>query len=136
MARAAAFEHPPGADAPAARRPEDCSVEHWLAFLGHRWNALLLWHLGDGPKRHGELKGRLPGVTPKVLTARLQELRGAGLVVREDIAGFPAGVVYRLTDAGRSLLSILDQIDLWARTAPCSAASAMPRSLFGATGSH
>lgn len=118
MALAADLEHPRGAEAPAVRRPEDCSVEHWLAFLGHRWNALVLWHLGGGPRRHGELKACLPGVTPKVLTARLQALRRAGLVEREEIAGFPAGAAYCLTDAGRRLRCVLDQIDLWARTVP------------------
>ena len=135
MARTLVVKATAGADAPAARRPEDCSVEHWLAFLGHRWNALLLWHLGDGPKRHGELKARLPGVTPKVLTARLQALRRAGLVEREEIAGFPAGAAYHLTDAGRRLRAILDQIDLWARTAPRSPLAGLG-SVFGAAPRH
>ena len=49
-------------DAPSLRKPRDCPVEDWLNFLGHRWNALLLWHLSVSPKRHGELITLLPGI--------------------------------------------------------------------------
>lgn len=59
-------------DTPQARRPADCPVEEWLAFLGHRWNALVLWHLKAGAKRHGELAELLPKVSPKVLSERLE----------------------------------------------------------------
>jgi hypothetical protein len=61
-------------DTPALRRPSQCPVEDWLGFLGHRWNALLLWHLSSGAKRHGELMACLPGMTPKVMTERLEGL--------------------------------------------------------------
>ncbi len=51
----------------AAARAAACPVEDWLAFLGHRWNALVLWHLRAGPLRHGALQALLPGITAKVL---------------------------------------------------------------------
>lgn len=104
-------------DAPVPRRPGDCPVEDWLGFLGHRWNALILWHLQGGSRRHQALAALLPGVTPKVLSERLDGLERRGLVERAAIAAFPRGVAYALTPAGRDLVAILDQLELWSRRA-------------------
>lgn len=98
-----------------ARIPAQCPVEDWLAFLGHRWNALILWHLKDGPKRHGELAAFLPGVSPKVLSERLAGLHARGILSREPTVTFPRGVVYRLSEAGLELVAIIDQLELWNR---------------------
>ncbi|MFN3352528.1 MAG: winged helix-turn-helix transcriptional regulator [Brevundimonas sp.] len=95
------------------RRAEICSVEVWLAFLGHRWNALILYHLSLSPKRFGELGALLPEVTPKVLSERLS------LLVRRGIVLAPArrGEAYRLTSTGQSLMPILHSLEVWARPA-------------------
>lgn len=95
--------------------PEECVVEFWLTLLGHRWNALVLWHLKAGPKRNGELMKALPGISPKVLTERLDTLCETRLVRRHSQATFPHSVTYLLTSKGRQLLAILDQLDIWAR---------------------
>ena len=102
-------------DEPSPRRPAECPVEGWLSFLGHRWNALALWHLSRGAKRFGELTALLPGVTAKVLTERLAGLEQRGLIARRDVAMFPRAVVYELTLRGAEIVAILDQIDLWAK---------------------
>jgi DNA-binding HxlR family transcriptional regulator len=102
-------------DAPAQRRPDDCPVETWLAFLGHRWNALVLWHLQEGARRHNELAALLPGIAPKVLSERLDGLEKLGLIQRSAIAAFPRGVTYSLSSSGEQLVVILDRLELWAR---------------------
>lgn len=107
---------PDTAEEPSAKRPDECVVEFWLALLGHRWNALVLWHLKAGAKRNGELMKALPGISPKVLTERLDVLCETGLVARISQASFPRSVTYLLTPAGRQLVAILDQLDIWART--------------------
>lgn len=104
------------AETPAPRRPDACVVERWLGFLGHRWNALIVWHLRGGPKRHGALAELLPGVAPKVLAERLDGLCRAGLLVRTEAAAFPRSVRYGLTDQGQALMPILDRLDVWARS--------------------
>ncbi|WP_245417336.1 helix-turn-helix domain-containing protein [Aminobacter sp. AP02] len=98
-------------EAPTPRRPEICPLEDWLAFLGHRWNALVLWQLSIGAKRHGELMAHLPGVTAKVLSERLDGLQRRGLVERDAVAAFPRGVLYALTDGGRRVVALLDQFE-------------------------
>lgn len=104
-------------DRPSPRRPAECPVEDWIVFLGHRWNALILWHLNGGAKRHGELAALLPGITPKVLTERLEGLERRGLVARSPIAAFPRGVSYAISSRGKDLIAILDQIEVWAKRA-------------------
>lgn len=106
---------PAGIDTPAAKHASECPVEDWLAFLGHRWNALILWHLQTGPKRHGELVGCLAGITPKVLTERLDGLEQRGLVSRERLSSFPRGVRYTLSARGQSLVLLLDRLEVWAK---------------------
>lgn len=98
-------------EVPMPRRPEVCPVEDWLSFLGHRWNALVLWQLSLGPRRHGELMAQLPGITAKVLSERLDGLLRRGLVERDAAAIFPRGVIYSLTAGGRRVVALLDQFE-------------------------
>ncbi len=96
---------------PAPRRPDLCPVEDWLAFLGHRWNALVLWHLSVGARRHGELVACLPGITAKVLSERLDGLMQRGLIERNAVSTFPRGVIYMLSEGGRQVVTILDRFE-------------------------
>ena len=106
---------PPVADLPVRKHASECPVEEWLSFLGHRWNALVLWHLQTGPKRHRELVECLAGITPKVLTERLDGLAQRGLVSRELLASFPRGVRYTLSARGWSLVTVLDKLEEWSK---------------------
>lgn len=101
-------------DHPQPRRPAQCPVENWLTYLGHRWTALILWHLQTSPKRHRDLEVLLPGITSKVLSERLQSLVKRGLISRSSGNQFPRSVSYAIRDRGRSLISILDRIEMWA----------------------
>lgn len=92
----------------------ECSVEAWLSFLGHRWSALILYHLAQGPKRFGALSACLPTVTPKVMTERLAELEHRRLIERANPA---RGAPYRLTPLGENLMPILNALEVWARGA-------------------
>lgn len=103
-------------DVPSPRRPTECPVEDWLTFLGHRWNALTLWHLSTGLKRFSELVELLPGVTPKVMTERLDGLVQRDIVARSQLSTFPRGTICDLTERGKELVDILDQIESWAAT--------------------
>jgi len=103
-------------DVPTSRKPSDCPVEDWLTFLGHRWNALLLWHLAVSPKRHAELITLLSGISSKVLAERLSALAQRGLIKKTPLATFPRTVSYALSEQGAEIVSILNQIEVWTRT--------------------
>lgn len=90
-----------------------CSMELTLALIGGKWKALILWHLGDKILRYSELRKLLPNVTPKMLTHQLRELEDSGLVKRFIFTQIPPKVEYSLTQAGESLLPILDTLCKW-----------------------
>ena len=98
-------------ETPVQRQARDCAVEDWLGFLGHRWNACLIWHLSTGTKTFGELAGMLEGVSAKVLTERLAGLEQRNLITRDVAAKFPRTVSYTLTGKGEQVLTIIRQIE-------------------------
>lgn len=50
------------------------SVELTLKVVGGKWKPVILCHLTEGTRRFGELKGRMPEITQKMLTQQLREL--------------------------------------------------------------
>lgn len=102
-------------DAEFFRIATECPVEAWLAFLGHRWNALIIYHLGQGAKRFNEISACLPTATPKVLAERITALERYRLIDRPSGA---RGEPYSLTSKGATLLTLLDQLELWTRDFP------------------
>jgi DNA-binding HxlR family transcriptional regulator len=79
-----------------------------LDLLGRRWVLRVLWELRDQPvPTFRELQQRCDGVSSSVLTARLADLREAGIVERGDDG-------YRLSARGRELLAVLEPMERWA----------------------
>ena len=74
---------------------------------------LILRDLIPGTKRFGELKKSIGNVSQKVLTARLRQMEDSGLLTRTVYPEVPPRVEYTLTDLGRSLKPILDDMWTW-----------------------
>jgi DNA-binding HxlR family transcriptional regulator len=83
--------------------------------LGDKWTALAISVLCNGPKRFGELRRALNGVSQKVLTDLVRSLERDGLFSRHVLARAPLQVEYRLTPLGRSLAALLEEIRRWAQ---------------------
>ena len=78
-----------------------CGTALALELVGERWTLLIVRELMFGPRRFGEIKGGLPGISANVLTQRLAGMERAGIVVRRQLPS-PANVqVYDLTAWGR-----------------------------------
>lgn len=90
-----------------------CPVETTLTLIGNKWKVLILRDLLSGTKRFSELKRSLNGVSQKVLTTQLRAMEADGLVHREVFAEVPPRVEYSLTELGRSLKPILDDMVEW-----------------------
>jgi len=75
--------------------------------LGRRWALRILWELREAPLSFQTLQTRCDSMSTSVLSQRLTELRGAGLVEKDD-----AGP-YRLTHGGVALLERLSWVDEW-----------------------
>src|SRR6476646_5706608 len=96
--------------------PEDCrAVSEVLARIGDKWTVLVVWTLGDGPKRFNELRKGLGSISQRMLTLTLRALERDGLVTRTMFATIPPRVDYELTKLGRSLLGPVSELGLWAR---------------------
>ena len=93
-----------------------CDAAVTLAFsvLGKRWNGMIVSSLGGGPSTFVSLRRAVAGISDTVLSDRLAELAEAGLVSRAVDPGPPVAVSYALTDSGRGLLPILEQLGAWA----------------------
>ena len=88
-----------------------CEVERLLAVIGGRWKVLLLRELFAGPRRHGELRRALPGISQKVLTEQLGELVLDGAITRRETrAGRVRQVEYSLTPFGERLRGLILQM--------------------------
>lgn len=92
----------------------DCRARLAFDLLSNTWNAVLIWVLRDGPGRPGQLRERIGGISPKVLTETLRRLEFNGLVERKAYAEAPPRVEYELTALGRSLLDPIEAFGAWA----------------------
>ncbi|MEU9080592.1 winged helix-turn-helix transcriptional regulator [Kitasatospora sp. NPDC004745] len=90
-----------------------CPCRDLLDLLANKWSALALGALEEGPQRFGALRGRLQGVSPKVLTQTLRRLEEHGLVHREIFAEVPPRVEYSLTDLGEDACVPLAHLRTW-----------------------
>jgi DNA-binding HxlR family transcriptional regulator len=87
----------------ASTRP----VEEALDLLGRRWLLRLVWELRRSALSFSELRRRT-AISPSVLSARLGELRDAGVLERDEVRR------YRLSGRGRELARILYDLNRWA----------------------
>ena len=91
-----------------------CGTALALEFVGERWSLLIMRELMFGPRRFGELKAMLPGISANVLTQRLDGLVAAGVAERRKLPS-PANVqVYDLTEWGRESEPIMQEMGRWA----------------------
>ncbi len=93
--------------------PENCPMVYSLNVIGGKWKPVILHMLVDGIMRFGELKKNIPPVTQKMLTQQLRQLENDGLVYRKVYAEVPPRVEYSLTDKGKTLVPVLDQLYQW-----------------------
>ncbi|RVX44049.1 HxlR family transcriptional regulator [Nonomuraea polychroma] len=92
----------------------NCPTRVVLDRIGDKWSVLVLLSLIGGPMRFTQLRARMGGVTPKVLTQTLRAMEQDGLVTREVFAEVPPRVEYTLTDLGRSLHEPISAVAAWA----------------------
>lgn len=91
-----------------------CGTALALEFVGERWSLLIMRELVYGPRRFGEIRANLPGISANVLTQRLESLEAAGILVRRRLPS-PANIqVYDLTPWGRESETLMREMGRWA----------------------
>jgi DNA-binding HxlR family transcriptional regulator len=101
------------------RRYEDsCAAAHALDLVGERWALLVMRELMMGPKRFGDLRASLPGISANVLTQRLEGLEAAGILARRKLPPPASSRVYELTPWGYESEPIFQALGRWAARSP------------------
>ncbi|WP_338052827.1 winged helix-turn-helix transcriptional regulator [Qingshengfaniella alkalisoli] len=95
------------------RYDEGCLAAHALNVIGDRWALLVVRELMFAPKRFQMIRAGLPGISASVLTGRLSQLGQGGVVDHDDRLG-----IYTLTDLGRQLMPVLDELCRWGLVLP------------------
>ncbi len=90
--------------------PLGCPLTACMTLLGGAWTPNVVWYLSGGPRRFGELRRDIAGISAKVLAARLRTLEEKRIVHREVMPTSPPSVEYRLTELGGELLPVIDAI--------------------------
>lgn len=93
-----------------------CESRQALELIADKWTALVVYTLIEGPKRHGELRRAIDGISQKMLTQTLRRMEAEGVVEREVLDRVPPHVEYSLTPLGRTLEKPLVAICEWAMT--------------------
>ena len=93
-----------------------CPLTAAFAAIGGKWKLIIIYWLAESPKHFAALRKLMPSISQKVLTQQLRELESDGLVHREPKGAIPAPVEYSLTDYGRSVLPLVEEVRLWGRS--------------------
>ena len=82
--------------------------------IGRRWTGAILRALTCGRTRFNDIAHTVPGLSDRLLSERLKELEGEGLVVRTVTPSTPVRIEYSLTESGEALLPVIQAVDCWA----------------------
>ena len=109
--------------------PPGCPMSACMSLLGGVWAPEIIWNLSGGPRRFSELRRARPAISPKMLSARLKDLKERGVLSRAVLATTPPSVEYALTDLGEELIPAIRAIvevgsKLHLRTSPDAASCA------------
>src|SRR5918911_5740220 len=102
-------------EAAVADRPACCGLYHRaIELVGKRWTGAILLVLMDGPLHFSGIRQLVPELSDRLLSERLKELEGEGIVERKVLDGSPVRVEYSLTEKGLALEPAVRAIKQWA----------------------
>ena len=93
---------------------ENTGFSYTLSLISGKHKMLILYCLMEfGTVRFNEMKRYLKTVTDKTLSTNLKELEADNLIVRTEYPQIPPKVEYSLSERGKSLMVVLDQLCVW-----------------------
>ena len=94
---------------------DNCPIATTLDVIGGKWKVHILCILSDGKMRTNEIKREIPNITQKVLTQQLRQLEADGIIYRTVYQEVPPKVEYTLSEYGKSLMQIMDNLFEWGK---------------------
>ena len=84
--------------------PPACPLDEGVRLLSGAWTPQVIWYLSAQPRRFGELRKDIPGVSARVHSPRHRALQSKGVITRKPLATSPPSAEYALTEVGRTLV--------------------------------
>lgn len=91
----------------------DCGMAVLMEIIGGKWKSYLLYLINKGVSRPIELQKAMPKANRRVLDLQLRELEFHGIIKRTIYPEVPLRVEYYLTEFGKSLLPLINEMDKW-----------------------
>ena len=92
-----------------------CPVCATADIICGKWTILVIRDLAEGRSRFCEIERSLAGISPRTLSLRLRALEDEGIVERHTFPEVPPRVEYSLTDKGRALLPLIEDMRRYGR---------------------
>ena len=93
---------------------EDTGFSYTLSLISGKHQMVILYCLMEYEAvRFNELKRYLKKISDKTLSTNLKELESDRLIIRTEYPQIPPKVEYRLSERGKSLMAVLDQLCTW-----------------------
>jgi DNA-binding HxlR family transcriptional regulator len=92
-----------------------CPVGCCAEVISGKWTILVIRDLADSSCRFSELERSLRGISPRTLSLRLRALEDCGVVERHTYPEVPPRVEYTLTEKGRDLVPLIEQMREYGR---------------------
>ena len=90
-----------------------CPVAYALDVVGDRWTLLIVRELSYGPRRFVDILRGLPGIGTNLLSDRLLMMTHEGVISKAKSLAPSSGFVYRLTESGEGLQTVIKALALW-----------------------
>ena|SRR5438874_43379 len=94
---------------------DSCPVGCCAEIISGKWTLLVIRDLTDGSQRFCELERSLDGISPRTLSLRLRALEDQGIVERRTYPEVPPRVEYALTEKGRALVPLIEDMRVYGR---------------------
>ena len=95
---------------------DTCPVCRTAEIVCGKWTLLVIRDLAEGRSRFCELERSLQGISPRTLSLRLRGLEEEGIVERQTFPEVPPRVEYALTDKGRALVPLIEDMRAYGLT--------------------
>lgn len=100
---------------------EECTksllpIKDALDVINGKWKLHIIGSLLHGEKRFKDLQRDISGITAKMLSQELKALEQHELISRTVFDSSPVVVEYALTEYGRTLQRLMDELRAWGQT--------------------
>ena len=93
---------------------DDTGFSYTLSLISGKHKMVILYCLMEFEVvRFNELKRYLKNISDKTLSVNLKELEADRLIIRTEYPQIPPKVEYSLSERGKSLMEVLDQLCVW-----------------------